>query len=136
MNSNNKIYCALKQPFINRKENLGDKISNDVRIIVQELKNQDMNKDELIALKSCYETSYQDSMGSFQIIVTLLAFFAGIDIFSDLPFCSEICFIMKLILFLFWLLYSYCKIKKLNKDNATLRNHIMAVSILLAKNEQ
>lgn len=49
MNSDNKIYSALKHPFTNRKFNLGNKISNDVIVIVQELKSYNMNKEELTA---------------------------------------------------------------------------------------
>lgn len=133
MNSDNKIYSALKHPFTNRKFNLGNKISNDVIVIVQELKSYNMNKEELTALKSCYETAYQDSMGSLQIIITLVALFAGIDIFDDFPLFAEIQFLVKLILLVSWLLYTYYKMQKLSKENVSLRNHIMAVSILLTE---
>lgn len=135
MNSDDKIYSALKHPFSNRKDNLGDKISNDVNSIVQELKSYNMNKEELTALKSCYETEYQDSMGSFQIIIALLTFFAGIDIVGDLPLLAEIRFLINFILLMGWLLYTYYKIQKLSKESASLRNHIMAVSILLTENK-
>lgn len=135
MYSSNKIYDALKHPFSNRKDNLGNKISNDVNAIVQELQNQNMNKEELTALKSCYETAYQDSMGSFQIIVALLLSFAGIDFVSDLSVLGEIRFIVKLALLLLWFLYSCYKIQKLSKESSSLRNHIMAVSILLTENK-
>lgn len=134
MSIDNKIYAALKLPFANRKDNLGNQISNDVNAIVQELQNQNMNKEELTALKSCYETAYQDSMGSFQIIVALLLSFAGIDFVSDLSVLGEIRFIVKLALLL-WFLYSCYKIQKLSKESSSLRNHIMAVSILLTENK-
>lgn len=135
MNSDNDIYSALKHPFSSRKDNLGDKISNDVKVIVQELHNQNMSHEKLTALKSCYETVYQDSMGSFQIIVTLLLSFAGIDFVSDLFILTEIRFIIKFVLLLVWFLYSYNKIRKLSKENVSLRNHIMAVSILLIEDK-
>ena len=106
MNSDNKIYSALKRPFSNRKDSLDDKISNDVNSIVQELKSQNMSQKELSALKSCYETAYQDSMGSFQIIVTLLLSFAGIDFVSDLSILTEIRFFVKFVFLLVWFLYS------------------------------
>lgn len=93
-----------------------------------------MSHEELIALKSCYETAYQDSMGSFQMIVTLLLFFAGIDFVSDLSILKEIHFVVKFVLLLVWFLYSCYKIQKLSRENASLRNHIMAVSILLIEN--
>ncbi len=133
MNPDNKIYSALKHPFTNRKDNLGDKISKDVNKIVQELKRQNMNKEELVALKSCYEAAYQDSMGSLQIIAALLSLFAGIDVFGSLPLFAEVEFLAKFILFVCWFLYVYYKIQKLSKENVSLRNHIMSVSILLAE---
>lgn len=135
MNLDSKIYSALKHPFSSRKDNLGDKICRDADDIVQELKSLNMNQEELTALKSCYETAYQDSMGSFQIIVTLLLSFAGIDFVSDLPILTEIRFIVKFVLLLVWFLYLCNKIRKLSKDNISLRNHIMAVSILLTENK-
>lgn len=135
MSIDNKIYAALKLPFANRKDNLGNQISNDVNAIVQELRNQGMNKEELTALKSCYETAYQDSMGSFQIIVALLLSFAGIDFVSDLSVLGEIRFLVKFALLLLWFLYSCYKIQKLSKESSSLRNHIMAVSILLTENK-
>lgn len=135
MNLDNKIYGALKHLFSNRKDNLGNKICNDVNVIVEELKSQNMNQEELRALKSCYEATYQDSMGSLQIIVALLLSFAGIDVVSDLPIPTAIRFFAKLALLLLWLLYSCNKIQKLSKESASLRNHIMAVSILLIENK-
>lgn len=135
MNSYNKIYSALKHPFSCRKDNLGDKMCNDVNVIVEELKSKNMNQEELRALKSCYEAAYQDSMGSMQIIVALFLSFAGIDIVSDLVILAEIRFIVKFVLFLLWFLYSCKKIQKLSKESASLRNHIMAVSILLIENK-
>lgn len=135
MHTDSKIYHVLKRPFSSRKDNLGNKISNNVNTIVQELQNQNMNKEELTALKSCYEAVYQDSMGSLQVIVSLLVFFAGIDIVSDLSVLGEIRFFVKLAFLLLWLLYSCYKIHKLSKESASLRNHIMAVSILLTENK-
>ena len=49
MHTDSKIYHVLKRPFSNRKDNLGDTISNNVDTIVQELQNQNMNKEELTA---------------------------------------------------------------------------------------
>lgn len=135
MSIDNKIYAVLKLPFANRKDNLGDKICQDVDDIVQELKSKNMNQEELSALRSCYEAAYQDSMGSFQIIVVLLLSFAGIDFVSDLSVLGEIRFIVKLALLLLWFLYSCYKIQKLSKESSSLRNHIMAVSILLTENK-
>lgn len=72
-------------------------------------------------------------MGSLQIIITLMALFAGIDIFGDFPLFAEIQFLVKLILLVSWLLYTYYKMQKLSKENVSLRNHIMVVSILLTE---
>lgn len=135
MSIDNKIYAVLKLPFANRKDNLGDKICQDVDDIVQELKSKNMNQEELSALRSCYEAAYQDSMGSLQIIVTLAALFAGTNVIGDFPLFAEIQFLVKLILLVGWLLYSYYKIHKLSKESASLRNHIMAVFILLTENK-
>lgn len=132
MNLNN-IYSTLKLPFSNTKNKLVDRMSNDVDAIVQVLKNQNLSKEELIALKACYETAYQDSIESLGVIVVLFTFFASMDIVSNFSFFEEICLIVKFILLLFWLLYTYYKIKRLNKENISLRNYIMAVSILIAE---
>jgi hypothetical protein len=53
--NDNIIYRDLKLPFSNMKQS--DKIVRDVDAIVHKLKEQNMNKDELTALKSSYSST-------------------------------------------------------------------------------
>ena len=136
MESDKKMYNALKHPFSYRKDNLGEIICNDVHAIVEGLKSLNLNQDELNSLKSCYETSYQDSIGSFQVIATLLAIFMGIDLFNDLSISAGIIILLKIILILVWLICICYRIQIQSKESASLRNHIMAVCILQIENNR
>lgn len=131
--NNTNIYNALRRPFTGNRSNIGSKISNSVQAIVQDLKKENMSKADLTALKECYEAMYSDSSQSLTTIITI---FFGILSFnftfdSLLPTTPRI--IINLACFISWALYSYAKICTVTKETSSLRNHIMAINILLAE---
>ncbi len=136
MRSGEKIYEALVLPFTYRRDDLKEKISRKVMSSVQELKRLELSEEELVALKSCYETEYQDSIGSLQVIVSLAGLVAGISIVDNLPLPELIGIFIKILLFVVWCVIFYFQINKIAEDNASLRNYIMAATILLEENKE
>ena len=131
--NNTNIYNALRRPFTGSRSNIGSKISNSVQAIVQNLKKGNMSKADLTALKECYEAMYSDSSQSLTTIITIflgiLSFNFTLD--SLLPTTPRI--IINLACFIFCILYYNVKIRTITMENASLRNHIMAINILLAE---
>lgn len=130
--NNTNIYNALRRPFTGSRSNIGSKISNSVQSIVQNLKKENMSKADLTALKECYEAMYSDSSQSLAAIITIFLGILSINFtFDSLPTTPRI--IINLACFIFCILYYNVKIHTITMENASLRNHIMAINILLAE---
>lgn len=142
MDSNKKIYDALELAFASRKDDLGKTIIKAVEVNVQELRELDMNVEELTELRACYDACYEDSMGSLQAVIALAAFFVSLyfglkELLVKILNMSEavVLGIIFIIVFLFCV-YAFRKINKITNDITSFRNYKMASSILLAEKQR
>lgn len=151
-NSNEKIYKALELALSDRVD-LKDTIISSTKDKVQKLRELDLEKEELVELKSCYESLFQDSMGSLHANLTIasIVFSVSASVFGSIFFnelfrvISEsipdrlvaitIHFIILLIFFavLIFILVKGFRTDKISNDNARIRNYLTAASVLLAE---
>lgn len=128
-----KLLNAIKTTFSHRKDRVGENISRNVSVCIDKLNAQKLSKEELKALHSCCEVAYNDGIGSTNSLIALIPIFLGIDpVLNMFPITDDVMVYVKGIIYVIIVVYSLFKISKTVKDNAMLRNTLMASSILLA----
>lgn len=134
MTNTDKLLTIIKSTFRHRNDALGETISREVVACVAHIRAQKLSKEELQALTSCYQTAYSDSSQSTSSLIALTPVLLGIEpVLAMIPLPENMMPYLKGIICLLLLLYILFKIYKTTKDNAVLRNNIMACSILLAE---
>lgn len=135
MRNHNKLLKIMQRSMDYNRKNLGTKVMQDVEDIIKKLKEQNLSKKELDALRTSYEALYQDSMGSLGAIVALFSLYLGTNIVQLLPIIDAIRNVVQGILIIAGLFCMYSVVNKVVKENIIYRNHIIAVSALIAEIE-
>ena len=132
MDHKSKIYEAIQYPFEKRKDDLGSKVSCNVRKAEERLRALNLSKEELEVLKEEYEWTYEGTKSSFDPILTLFSMFLGL-----LAAIGEVVFpdaarVIFLPMFIIALVVGFSAIiKKVCSGNDSARDYLMAIAILL-----
>lgn len=131
-----KILKIIKNTFAHRNDGVGKGIADKVGENVRCLREQKLTKEELQALHACYQVAYTDSLQSTSTIIATIPIFLSIDFLIEMiPVSKDIAVYIKGIMAGIYVVYAMIKVLKTSKDNARLRNNIMASAILLAEVE-
>lgn len=132
MRNTQKILDIFSDTLSRRKDMQGNLISKKVIGCVEQLRKQNLSKEELRVLQICYQTAYNDSSTSTTTLVALLSVFLGLDPLLDMiPLPETIMMFVKGIVLILMVVYIFRKIDKTIKENEMFRNNIMASAILL-----
>lgn len=157
MEHKSKIYQAIQYPFEKRKDDLGSKVSCNVRTAEERLRALNLSKEELEVLKEEYERTYEGSKLSLEQIVAFFSAFLAAEtaiggvVFSqdaiseailsqDAISATVLSNVTKLFVFLVFVIVLvvgfYAIIKKVCSGNDSSRDYLMAIAILLWEKKQ
>lgn len=129
-----KLLMIIQNTFRHRNDTIGSTISRDVEACISYIRAQKLSKEEIQALAACYQTAYNDSSNSTSSLIALTPVLLGLNPVLDMiPLSGCIMLYLKGVIYAVLLFYILRQIWKTSRDNAVLRNHIMASSILLAE---
>lgn len=129
-----KLLTIIQNTFRHRNDIIGSTISREVEACISYIRVQKLSKEEIQALAVCYQTAYGDSSNSTSSLIALTPVLLGLDPVLDMISLSGyIMLYLKGVIYAALLFYIFHRIWKTSRDNAVLRNHIMASSILLAE---
>lgn len=142
MDHKSKIYEAIQYPFEKRKDDLGSKVSCNVRKAEERLRALNLSKEELEVLKEEYEWTYEGTkLGFVQQIAIFSAILAAVisignELFLKFEIGEDIFLrVMGILFFLILVVLLIAGfsaiIKKVCSGNDSARDYLMAIAILL-----
>lgn len=122
-----------------RREKMGEKIKQDIKIAYEELKKEELSADELEVLKETYQALGNDSVQSLVDIISFLTLFVSlvtlITSIDNMDKCPHIIWFL-LIGMLACTISGLIRVLKISKENSCFRNNIIAAMMLLHDREQ
>ena len=140
MDHKSKIYEAIQYPFEKRKDDLGSKVSCNVRTAEERLRALNLSKEELEVLKEEYERTYEGSkLGLVQEITLFGILLGSLNVVAEtseavFPGFARFCVVLSVAIVL--IIGVYGKIKKVLSANDSSRDYLMAIAILLWEKKQ
>lgn len=137
MDHKSKIYQAIQYPFEKRKDDLGSKVSCNVRTAEERLRALNLSKEELEVLKEEYERTYEGSKLSLGQIVALFGtvLSAEVAIGESVFLGAAKVWIFPIFVIVLAVLF-YMRILRACTANDSSRDYLMAIAILLWEKKQ
>lgn len=141
MESTEKIMKILKKDFSGKRETIGKGINKETRLKMEEIRKEDLSREELETLKTCYEVEYNDSNSSIEssialigIVIPICEFFSNLaDIMAKtLGENTEI--VVRVLYGILIAVYFFVVSSRVlvnSRESVKLRNNVLAVNFLL-----